>query len=424
MIKNSPPLKNTEKNKNERGAALIMALFFFTIVGFVVTQLSTETLTESVLAGREMKKLKATYSAKAGLEMALLRVKAFQHAKASVKNAAGDQASNFDQQLAMIWQFPLPWPIEIPGDAGIISTDDGEKVLKESLISNLTFFHEIQDAGQKIDLNSLGSPVERIAEKTLESLLRTFEQLLESDKELAKEHSMDSIREVLNHIADWIDEDEESRNGGDEAGYYSFESQRGYPRNAPLITMSELMLIDKMDGFIFEQLQNLTTVYGTFGINVNTAEKDVLMGIDPQFTEQATADFLIRRSEIQAEGGILDEASFDNILSELGFSEIEEIHAAGIPLIYSPLSTFKTTATGSAGNISTEISATIIDANTLKEIFIEQLDKAAASIKDDDDDSSSDASGSSSKSTTADTKAKKEPPPLKGRPFIIHMTVE
>lgn len=414
------------KNKDERGAALMIALFFFTIVGFVVTQLSTETLTESVLASREMKKLKATYSAKAGLEMALLRIKAFQQAKSAIKNAAGDQAANFDQQLAMIWQFPLPWPLEIPEDAGIISTDDNEKVLKKSLISNLTFFHEIQDAGEKIDLNSLGSPIKRISEKTLESLMRSFEQILKTNTDLAREHSLDSIKEVLNHIADWIDKDEISRNGGDEGGFYPYDSQKGYPRNAPLITMSELMLIEKMDMFIFEQLKKLTTINGTFGINVNTAEKSVLMSIDPQFTEESTAMFLSRRSEIQAEGGNLDESSFDNLLSELGFSEIAEIHAAGIPLTYSPLSTFVVTATGTAGNISTEITASVVDANTLKEVFIEQLDIGASNQNGGGNANNGGLSPTPNQGgqTATTKKTKKEPPPTKGRPFIINMTIE
>lgn len=413
-----------DKNKNERGAALMMALFFFTVASFIVTQLSTETLTESMLASREMKKLKSKYSANAGLEMALLRIKAFQQAKAAVRNATGNQSLNFDQQLAMIWQFPLPWPIELPDGAGIISKDDNEKVLKKSLISSLTFFHEIQDAGQKIDLNSLGSPIENIAKKTLDSLLLTFERALETDKELSKEHSMDSIREILNNIADWVDKDDESRNGGDESSFYSFEEQRGYPRNASFMTLSELMLIDKMDDLVFNKLKNIITVHGTFGINVNTAEKDVLMGIDAQFTEQVTKDFITKRSEIQENGDNLDEASFDSLLSELGFSEIDEIHTKGVPILYSPLSTFLITSTGTVGNISTTIKASVLDANALKEIFIEQLDKDATS----DTNGSTAPSGSNSSSTTpthtAAATSKKVSPPPKGKPLVLHMSID
>ncbi|MGH1469082.1 MAG: general secretion pathway protein GspK [Bdellovibrionales bacterium] len=413
-----------EKRKNEKGAALMMALFFFTIASFIVTQLSTETLTESVLASREMRKLKSKYSAKAGLEMALLRIKAFQHAKAAVSKAAGNQNVNFDQQLAMIWQFPLPWPIELGEDAGLISKDDNEKVLKKSLISNITFFHDIQDAGQRLDLNSLGSPVERISEKTLESLLRTFEQLLTTDSALSKEHSIDSITEILNNVADWIDRDEESRNGGDESGYYSFAEQRGYPRNSSLMTMSELMLVDKMDDLIFNHLKKIGTIHGTFGINVNTAEKDALMSIDSQFTEQVTADFLERRTEIQAQGGNLDEASFDNLLSELGFSDVADIHANGIPILYSPLSTFLVTSSGTTGNITTTITASVMDANVLKEIFIEQLDKGAALDDANNESTPSTSDPNGPNQGTQEQTTKKDSPPPKGRPLIIQLSVD
>ncbi len=399
--------------KNETGAALMMALFFFTIAGFIVTQLSTETLTESTLASRELKKLKSKYSAKAGLEMALLRIKAFQHAKASISKAVGNQNINFSQQLAMIWQFPLPWPIEIPENAGLISKDETKTILKKSLISNITFFHQIQDAGEKIDLNSLGSPVKTISNKTLETLLRTFNQLLDTDHALSKKHSIDSIKEVLNNVADWVDKDEESRNGGSESSFYTFEEQKGYPRNSSFMTLSELMLVDKMDDLIFKHLKNLITIHGTFGINVNTAEKNVLMSIDPQFTEEATKDFLMRRDEIQAEGGSLDENSFDNLLSELNFSNIEEIHSNGIPILYSPLSTFLVTSSGITGNITTTITAYVLDANALKEIFIEQLDKSASSH-----------SKNSSQEDSNTSSEKKDSPPPKGRPLIVHMSID
>jgi hypothetical protein len=354
--------------------------------------------------------------------MALLRIKAYQHAKAAVAKATSGQGGSFDQQLAMIWQFPLPWPIELPEDAGLISRGENEKVLKKSLISNLTFFHEIRDSGQQLDLNSLGSPIEGIAKRTQESLLRSFEQILLNDEELADEHSIDSIREVLNSVADWIDRDDESRNGGDEAGYYSFEEQRGYPRNSSFLTMSEVMLVHNMDDLIFKHLQNLTTIHGTFGINVNTAEKDVLMSIDPQFTEETTAEFINRRAQIQADGANLDQGSFDAILSELGFVDIEEIHSSGVPIVYSPLTSFLVTSTGTTGNVSTTIKASVIDASALKEIYIEQLDSAVETPGDDGSGSGANPNDESNPGAAPDSTSSSEAqPPIEGRPLIIHM---
>jgi len=420
--------QNKIKNK-ERGAALMMALFFFTIVSFVVTQLSNETLTESTLASRHIKKLKARYAAQAGFEMALLRIKAYQTAKAATSSLPKEQQTAIDQKLAMIWQFPLPWPLPIPDDAGIISKDESEGVLEESLISSLSFDHIIQDSGQKIDLNSIGSPIKTISEKTIESLEKSFVQALEQDRELSSEHSLDSIKIVLNNIADWIDPDDESRNGGgSEKNNYSFEDQRGYPRNGSFMSMSELMLVDQMDDLIFGHLKKLVTANGTFGINVNTAEKDVLMALDPQFDEDTTQRFIERRAEIQIAGASLVESSFDDLLDELGFSNIPDIHSKGIPILYSPLSSFEVTSTGRVGNVESVIIAHVIDATALKEIFTQQIiesdkdpNKPGGSTSNPQNPAPSTPTTTGAPPTPPNSPQKKPPP--KGKPFIVHLEV-
>ena len=423
-------------NKKERGAALLMALFFFTVVTFVVTQLSNETLTESVLASRNLKKIRARYSAQAGLEIALLRIKAYQFARSQISQLPAQQAASIEQQLNMIWQFPLPWPLPIPEEAGTIAQDDGEKVLKKSLISRLEFNHSIQDSGQKIDLNSLGSPIKSISERTLASLTRSFEQILINDKVLAKEHSIDSIKLVLNNVADWIDEDDESRNGGGEKSNYPLEEQRGYPRNASFLSFSELMLVDQMDDLIFNHLKSLVTAYGTFGINVNTAEKDVLQALDPQFTDEVTARFLERRSEIQSNGANLTETSFEGLLDELGFSNISEISTKGIPILYSPLSSFEVISTGYVGNVQTEITAYVLDAAAIKEIFIEQIAESSKQDGNSNDPNNpqtgntgqqpanpNNTPNANSNGNNPDSERPKTPPPPAGKPYIIHLDV-
>jgi len=409
--------------KNERGAALMMALFFFTIVSFVVTQLSNETLTESTLASRHMKKLKAKYAAQAGFEMALLRIKAFQTAKSATSALPEEQRTAIDQKLAMIWQFPMPWPLPLPDDAGIIARDDSEGVLEESLISNLDFDHSIQDSGQRIDLNSFGSPIKSISERTLASIKKSFEQELERDRELSKEHSLDSIKIVLNNIADWVDPDDESRNGGgSEKNNYSFEDQRGYPRNTSFMSMSELMLVDQMDDLIFNKLKKLVTVNGTFGVNVNTADQNVLMAIDPQFDEETTKEFMARRSEIQAAGTELVKSSFDALLDELGFSNIPDIHTQGVPILFSPISSFEITATGRVGNVETVITGHVVDATALKDIYTEQI------IESDSKKANPPQGGSTPPPTNPPaagapaTQPQKKPPP-KGKPFVVSLEI-
>lgn len=422
-------------HKKQRGAAIMMALFFFTIASFVVMQLSQETLTESTLSGQDIKKVKSYYSAKAAQELALLRIKAYHEAKASLDKLGENVPPEATQQLALIWQFPLPWPLPFPEDFSTIAKEESEKTTQESLIKNLKFFHEITDTSNKLDLNSLGSPIETISKATVENLLRSFDSILREDEEFSRVHSLDTVREAINNIADWIDEDSESRNGGGESRPYPYEDQRGYPRNQSLMTMSELLLIDKVDELIYEKLQNLGTLYSSFGINVNTANKVTLMGLDEQFTDYTTEEFIRRRSEIKNQTGQdLNKSLFDSILTDLGFRGIDEIHSKGVPIVFSPVSSFYVEASGVVGEVETLIKSYVINPQALKEIFISQLDKSNSSQDPDqteqpppatDDDTTQDpvdpVTGTPPATAPTETATASQVPA--GRPFVIHTEI-
>jgi len=414
---------NKKVFKKEKGAAIIMAMFFFTIATFVIFQLSQETLTESTLSGQEVKRLKSYYAAQAGLEMALLRIKSYQEAKANLSRLGEGIGEQFEGQLDLIWQFPLPWPLPMTDDSlSTIAKQEGEEVTGESLIAKLSFFHEIKDSGTQLDLNSLGSPIKTISESTMESLMRSFQTILLNDDEFRDVHSDQTIREVLNHMADWVDQDQESRNGGSEEQFYPEESQRGYPRNQSFMTMSELLLVEGMDDLIYDKLRSLGTVHGTFGINVNTAEKETLMSIDPQFTEYNTTEFIKRRNELKTQTGQdMNRDQFDNILYQLGFRNIEDIHSSGIPILFSPLTAFHIESSGVQGEIETIIHAHVIDAMALKDVFVTQLDKSAAPDSEETSEEET-PTGEGGASQPPPQKEKARPAP-QGRPFVIHMEI-
>ncbi len=419
-VKNPNDFYASHLNKNQNGSAIIMAMFFFTVASFVVFQLSQETLTESTLANQEIKKLKSYYSAQAGVEMALLRIKSYQEAKVNLSQLGEAAANQFSSKLDLIWQFPLPWPLPFTDDSlSTITKQDGEEVTEESLIKNLTFYHEIRDSGSKLDLNSLGSSVESISEVTMESLMRSFKNLLLTDENFNDTHSEQSIQEVLNNVADWVDPDSESRNRGAENQFYDSETQRGYPRNQSFLALSELLLVAKMDDLIYEKLRTLGTVYGTFGVNVNTADRDTLFSIDEQFTEYTVEEFIKLREEYKERSGQdLNKDQFDSILDQIGFRNIEEVHATGIPILFSPLSSFTIESSGISGEIETIIKADVLDAIALKEIFVTQLDKSAKPETDEDETPQNPEDAQ--KQNTQQKKTKIAP---KGRPFVVHIEI-
>lgn len=418
---------------NERGAAIVMALSFFVVVSFVVLELSKESLTESALASQGVRRLRSYYAAKAGFELSLLRIHAYRQAKAQVAKL-GSSAEGFDAQLRMIWEFPFAWPPVLPDNVSTVAKDGLKKVLTGSLMKKIAFYPEIRDAGTKVDINSLGSPIKPISDKSKATLLLSFERLLENDEELASTHTLDSIEEVLNNVADWVDPDDEAKNGGSESSQYTQDDQRGYPRNKAFMTFDELMLVDLMDEILFDRLSKLSTLRGTFGVNINTASKLTFISLDSSLTEEDADRFLERRNEIQNTGEQLNEQTFDSILRELG-TNLESFNPDGVPILYSPLSAFFVESIGESGNIKTTITGYILDPDSLKEIFISQLDQQDKNARGGSTAQGPNATGSGSgaqpttggTNTTPNTNppsANNNTPLPKGRPFIMNFQVK
>lgn len=92
--------------------------------------------------------------------------------------------------------------------------------------------------------------------------------------------------DFLDAIRDWIDSDDQDRDHGAEEGYYLSLARPYRPRNAPLQTLEELLLVRGMTDDIFygnEEYSGIIeylTCYGTDGrININSAPAPVLQAL-------------------------------------------------------------------------------------------------------------------------------------------------
>lgn len=92
-------------------------------------------------------------------------------------------------------------------------------------------------------------------------------------------------------LADWVDTNEEPHPGGAESAWYRAQAQPMVPRNAPLATLEELVLIKGFDPATRDKLQKYLTVYGGVPgetispININTAPKELLAVLDEAMTD-------------------------------------------------------------------------------------------------------------------------------------------
>ncbi|MCL1980989.1 MAG: type II secretion system minor pseudopilin GspK [Proteobacteria bacterium] len=110
--------------------------------------------------------------------------------------------------------------------------------------------------------------------------------------------------DLLDAIADWIDEDDQERHGGAETPYYQTLQPPYVCRNGPLVTVEELLLVKGMTRALLfgdaehEGIANYITVQGDNGmVNLNTAPLPVLQALSPDMTEKWAQELIDYRQD-------------------------------------------------------------------------------------------------------------------------------
>lgn len=128
----------------------------------------------------------------------------------------------------------------------------------------------IEDETSKFNINSIVPENQIVNESDETSPYNSFKRLL-------KVLSLDE--RIADRVADWIDADKESRISGSEVG----------AKNSALHSVDELLLIKGINRKDYDRLLPYVTVYGDRNapqININGAEKPVLMSLSEAITEE------------------------------------------------------------------------------------------------------------------------------------------
>ena len=98
----------------------------------------------------------------------------------------------------------------------------------------------------------------------------------------------------------------------------------------------------------FNLLKDKITIYGVKGININSAEKDVLESLDAQITEEVLNAILERRDNPEKGGPF---KSSEDFLSFLEGEDVntEEFNKDGIPLLFGTEHNFVIKSVGTYG---------------------------------------------------------------------------
>jgi len=343
--------------KNQAGSAILFSVFLMSLLLYIALEISKDTIVEYQSSLNSVRRVQAYYAAKSCNELSLLRIKAYQQAVRSLGKTLPDPS-----MLDLIWNFPLSWPIVAPPDM-----NEGDKSVIQAAMKASTFKHKfsskISSTSGKIDINDLASPSEAIRTKTTQQILDIFaRKLAEPNSAWAKKYANYRFDDLVKHMADWIDTDKVSQVGGDEASYYrDLDNSNQYlPPNQPFKTFEELHMIKGMEDDIYDALVPEITLYGGKGLNVNYAEKDMLMALDPQITKEIVAEIIKRRNDPNLGGPFKDEKDFYGFLNGFGVNT-SDFNDKKIPLYYDREINFNISCIGLVGNVSREITSVVYD---------------------------------------------------------------
>jgi general secretion pathway protein K len=407
------------RRQNNKGSAILIAIFAMILAITIATEIAYETQVEYIGASQQIQRLKAYYAAKSGAEMGLLRILLYQKALAQFGKQLGAQKGMLD----MIWKFPYTWPPVGLDQMSNANKNAVQEVVGESLM-DAEIVTTISGEGGRIDLNDLASESEDLRNGVRAQLLQIFTSEKESNKEFADKYSNFRFDELVGNIQDWVDED---KNGvvskREESSIYEQPkdgSTYDLPPNSPFKTIEELHMVAEMTDDLYDLLKDKITVNGSKGINVNTADKAILKSLETGITDEIVSEILKRRED-PAQGPFQDDNDFFSFLDTKGVNT-RRLRDSKIPFIYESEFSFRIQSSGRSANIFRDITVVTYDINGLTNRVVELLNeedkKNSQQQQQQQGQGTGGGSGSGSGSGSGTTTTTKKVP--KGRPTVVY----
>ncbi len=361
---------------NERGIAMLIAVFALVLAVVVATEISYETQIEYARAAQSVNKLKAYYAAKAGVEISLYRILLYKKAMAAV----GDQLKDNRSMLDPIWNFPFAWPPTALALVSDSAAEDVNKIIKESTMDS-QYAATIEAEGSKIDINALASPSKPLADSVRQQLLQIFQNEIDNNKAFKQKYENYKFNELIDNIQDWVSDNPNSvgQHSSKSDPYKQPESVHNYklPPGTALKTIEELHMIAGMEDEFYDLIKDRVTVYGTLGVNVNYAPENVLRSLDPQIKDEILSWIVNRRSNQKLGGPFKDESDFYNFLNSKGM-RTDNMQKSKIPLYFDAEYNFRVKSVGKFANIVRNITAVTYDITGLTDRVVKVLNDADA----------------------------------------------
>ncbi|MFH1756970.1 MAG: type II secretion system minor pseudopilin GspK [Pseudomonadota bacterium] len=243
---------------NQRGVAMVLTLLILTLLVVTGLELNRAMRVEANLAGNFRDLTQASYIAQSGVEIARALIQ--------------EDEPSYDALDERWAQFAIL------------------AVFSSQLFNEGHFAGQITDEGAKFNPNGL------IDSYGIENL--------------KKKNQMERLLAILGHdpqkidaVLDWLDPDDHKRPLGAEREYYMNLKRPYAPKNGPLDSWGEFLLIKEADIATFfgtderEGLGKYLTIYSDGKININTASIPVLMSLSPRVDQSMAQAVLDYRTE-------------------------------------------------------------------------------------------------------------------------------
>ncbi|MFQ5515642.1 MAG: general secretion pathway protein GspK [Myxococcota bacterium] len=160
------------------------------------------------------------------------------------------------------WELLSQTPIELPNENGVLHV-------------------RVEDSGGKINLNALVDAEGLPRDDSQPFLVSALERIV-GDLPGREEDKPYEIEDLAEGILDWLDTDDLTGMGDDEADHYGRQGASASPLDRPLFTLDELDGVPGLDGLLLEALKAYFSAQPMFppieksGVNLNTAPPHVL----------------------------------------------------------------------------------------------------------------------------------------------------
>lgn len=341
--------------KNQKGVAILMAVFSMMLMSVIAIEISNLTTVEYLVSSQSLNRVRAYYAAKAGVKFSLLRIKMYQKANEQF----GEQLKGQEHMLDMIWNMDMTWPPVVPPNISQVDQGLIQSAVDESIFVG-QFSASIKSESQKIDVNDLASESQALRDATKNQLIQLFQNELETNDEFYDKYSSFRFEELVNDMADWVDEDNESLNGGGERTRYEVRSDF-IPPNQSFKSLQELRMLPTMTDEIFDFLKDKVTVYGIKGVNINYADKSEIQSLSPYFEEEEADLILEYRDDPEKGGYFKDLSDFLKFVSDVLRLDRSEVEKTLPPLVFENVVNFRIESTGTYANVTKTIEVITFD---------------------------------------------------------------